>query len=654
MAISNLCEALEPRRMLAAQAPFDGPHVPDQRVEAEAFDVGGNGVSYFDTTAGNAGDSNVRPGEDVELYATTDYAGGSKVGQMQPGEWLEYTLDLARPGDFLVAVRLLNKRVDAGGLRVERVDGDALIRLADLAPVRGTDLNGDGQGNDGDFYTVRSLPVALAAGRVTLRFTATGAGGTAFNWFRLETPSPKGRGGVVNSNTLQGKVLVGYQGWFGTPASSDVVGFNHYGTGRRLAPDTVKVDFWPSVGEYKANAGEAGLTNSIPPTAATDFQNPDGSPAEVFDSASAATVRTHFEWMRDYGIDGVSLKRNAALFNDTPFSRETLRLRNLIVDAVKAESTRTGRVFAMHYDLSGSADGTISRVADDWEALVAGGLTSHGRYLKDGGRPVVSVFGVSNFDRRRDYQYDEVLQLVNRMKATGAKVIISPSHGWRGKLADDDGSGVTFEQVLMAADVVRPWTVNYAGNIVDVSRYATQLDADRVWLADRGKELQPVLYPGYSARNLQKNEKNRPDFENFYDSVPRRGGDFLWEQANAYDSVGARSAFVAMFDEMDEGTQILKVTPTPPQVADVPLLSYAADGVREDHYLHLTGKLTGVFQGANTMPAQPPRTTRTLGPLVSSGSSGPRQTLFPSIFSAVSLGRGEGTVFGKPDDLESR
>ena len=561
-------EPLERRRLLA-QIAFDGPHLIDRRVDAEDFDAGGNGVAYFDTSAGNSGDSPLRPGEDVELFTTSDYAGGSKIGLMQPGEWLEYTLTVGEPGEYVIAARLLDKIENSTGLDVGLVAGGAVTPLARLHAAGSPDLDGDGQANDQDFYTARTAPVALPAGQVTLRFTAPAPGNVAFNWFRVETPGPVG-GDVVDASTLEGKVLAGYQGWFGTPNSSGLLDYHHYGTGPALRPDNVTVDFWPAVDEYEANAAAPNLPNAIAPTAATVFDQPDGSPARVYDSASGAVIRTHFEWMRDYGIDGAYVKRNAPIFSGNVFADEKLRLRNLILNGVRHEAARTGRVFAVHYDLSGAPDGGVGRVADDWEALVAGGVTGDSRYLHDGGQPIVAVFGVSNFDGRRPYQYDEVLALAQRMKATGAKLILSPAQGWRNNLDHDDGSGVTFGQVLAEADVVRPWTVGYVGRGPDVRAYANQLDADRAWLEARGQELQPVFQAGYSARNLMKNERGRADFEDFLDIVPRRGGDFFWEQADAYDAVGARSAFVAMFDEIDEGTQIFKVDPTPPAGARRP------------------------------------------------------------------------------------
>lgn len=63
------------------------------KIQAEEFDISGEGLSYHDTTAGNFGGA-FRPSEDVDIISfsensTTYYA----VDAIETGEWLEYTVD---------------------------------------------------------------------------------------------------------------------------------------------------------------------------------------------------------------------------------------------------------------------------------------------------------------------------------------------------------------------------------------------------------------------------------------------------------------------------------------------------------------------------------------------------------------------------------
>src|SRR5690606_4091302 len=77
-----------------ARLPHGGEPAPiPGRIQAEAFDLGGGGVGYLDASAGNTGGA-FRPEEDVDIEATA--GGGFNVGWIEPGEWLNYTVDVRR------------------------------------------------------------------------------------------------------------------------------------------------------------------------------------------------------------------------------------------------------------------------------------------------------------------------------------------------------------------------------------------------------------------------------------------------------------------------------------------------------------------------------------------------------------------------------
>jgi hypothetical protein len=96
----------------------------------------------------------------------------------------------------------------------------------------------------------------------------------------------------------------------------------------------------------------------------------------------------------------------------------------------------------------------------------------------------------------------------------------------------------------------------------------------------------PVIYPGFSWDNLQRLP---PGTSN----IPRLGGDFLWDQFERVVALGNDMAKVAMFDEVDEGTAIFKVTNTPPQEAY--FVTY--EDLPSDWYLILTGEGTNLIRG---------------------------------------------------------
>ena len=61
------------------------------KVEAEEFDIGASGVTYYDTTNGNAG-GQFRTAEDVDIVGIADAGAGYAIDAIETGEWLRYTV----------------------------------------------------------------------------------------------------------------------------------------------------------------------------------------------------------------------------------------------------------------------------------------------------------------------------------------------------------------------------------------------------------------------------------------------------------------------------------------------------------------------------------------------------------------------------------
>ena len=89
------------------------------------------------------------------------------------------------------------------------------------------------------------------------------------------------------------------------------------------------------------------------------------------------------------------------------------------------------------------------------------------------------------------------------------------------------------------------------------------------------------------------------------DEIPRQKGRFLWKQFGEAKKAGATMVYVAMFDEMDEGTAIFKCTNDPPAGASQFL---TLEGLPSDHYLWLTGMGAKLVRGEiEATEALPPR-----------------------------------------------
>ena len=82
-------------------APFNGPHQVPGVLQAEDYDLGGEGVAYHDTIAGNQGGAYRTDDVDIERMQ----AGGDAIAYIRDGEWLSYTLSVASSGQYTTTFR---------------------------------------------------------------------------------------------------------------------------------------------------------------------------------------------------------------------------------------------------------------------------------------------------------------------------------------------------------------------------------------------------------------------------------------------------------------------------------------------------------------------------------------------------------------------
>src|SRR5579871_2087306 len=199
----------------------------------------------------------------------------------------------------------------------------------------------------------------------------------------LAVASGAGAQNTVDASTLDGKVLFGYQGWFRTPGDGSDVGWSHWSRGVPSA-ETMTVDLYPDLSEFDSK--------DLCPIPGETIG---AKPAYLFSSFNKNVVMRHFEWMKRYGLDGVLVQR---FLSDIPGSRAQGDgvLKNVMVAAEK-----TGRTFAIEYDISGAhADTMMEILQKDWNYLVNDlHVTANPRYLHHQGKPVVSVWGMGLSDR---------------------------------------------------------------------------------------------------------------------------------------------------------------------------------------------------------------------------------------------------------------
>ena len=93
---SNPLKILMPTYVSKVRKLFTGQAMAiPGKVEAENFDIGGEGFTYHDSDSKNISGA-YRPDEAIDIYERLD--GTYLVADNYPGEWLEYTVDIAEKG----------------------------------------------------------------------------------------------------------------------------------------------------------------------------------------------------------------------------------------------------------------------------------------------------------------------------------------------------------------------------------------------------------------------------------------------------------------------------------------------------------------------------------------------------------------------------
>lgn len=389
---------------------------------------------------------------------------------------------------------------------------------------------------------------------------------------------------AVDRSTLDGKVMCGYQGWFNCEGDGADLGWTHWGRRGVFGPDSVTVDLWPDVSGFSKD--------ELYPTG---FKRTDGRTASVFSSRNRKTVVRHFQWMREYGIDGAFLQRFA-----TELQHEARKLnRDVVLENVRAGARQAGRSYAVMYDLSGLPAGGVKTVLEDWKKLQSDlQLTDDEAYQYHDGKPVVAVWGVgfSGKNNPRKYSLAECRDLIEGLKNEDCSVMLGIPTGWRTQTRDAM-TDPQLHAVLKLADIVSPWTVGRYRNQEEVERHMRKhWRPDKRWCDQNELEYMPVVFPGFSWHNLHGGKLRE---------IPRQKGEFLWSQIVAVKEARCNMLYVAMFDEVDEGTAIFKCTNQPPTANGGKFIDY--EGLPSDFYLHLVGLAGKVLRGeiprTTTIPA---------------------------------------------------
>lgn len=393
----------------------------------------------------------------------------------------------------------------------------------------------------------------------------------------------------TNYPSYNGLVMAGYQGWF--RAEGDGTGSKRFAYGNEQVSN---IDMWPDVSEYEV-------------TYHTPFKLKNGETAKFFSSHDKSTVDLHFKWMQEYGIDGVFMQRFFSNVKDKDQASVSI-----LKNAFEAAS-KYNRAIALMYDLSGlKASGEdCSAIIEDWKRMVdelkITNQTGKKTYLHHNGKPVVTIWGVGFPDRPYNIRNIGLERLIDFLKYDpvygNCSVMLGVPTAWRSLNADCINDPYLHE-LIKKGDLLLPWTVQrYTGLLHnDMERLRDNTIDDMKWCKVNKVDYVPCVYPGFSWHNLSKQEF--PDDIKPVGSIPRQGGRFFWQQIVTTLNAGASMLYVAMFDEVNEGTAIFKGSNNPPRGNTVAFIDM--DGQPSDHYLWLTGEAAKILRNEKPLSVKLP------------------------------------------------
>lgn len=371
--------------------------------------------------------------------------------------------------------------------------------------------------------------------------------------------------GNITYNSYHGLVMAGYQGWFNAPDDGAGRGWAGYECVGKLEPGYAAFDFWPDVSEYE----------KVYPTS---FHFEDGSVACLPSPYDSTTVDTHFRWMKEYGLDGVFMQRFVRMIK----SEKGRNHFNHVLDNAMAAANHYDRAIDIMYDLTGIKPGEEQDLIADIKILADRyNLFNHAKnpsYLYHNGKPLVVVWGVGFVDHRA-YGLNEAQTIISALKGMGFSVMLGVPTFWR-ELKEDAGFNPRLHEIIKQCDIIMPWFVGRY-NEKSYGKFHKVIKDDLKWAEANHVEYAPLCFPGFSWENRT--------WTGHVQQIPRNKGKFFKKQLDFCVGSGAKMLYIAMFDEVNEGTAIYKISRRVPAPISGSTFIPLDEGMDPGYYMKLAG-----------------------------------------------------------------
>jgi hypothetical protein len=386
-------------------------------------------------------------------------------------------------------------------------------------------------------------------------------------------------------NELEYGAFYGYQGWHYAEGDGRVNANDWVHWFNNNIPDAENIhgDMWPDLREYDPDR----LYD-------TQMTYPDGETAALYSCFDYSTIDLHVKWMSEYGIKGCAVQRfTSSIDKPNKLEQGDKKIRDIMTACEKY-----GVKFWIMHDSGQGDEDEYNRITNDWKHLVENlDILQSPAYTWQNGLPVYGLWGIGV--NTRQWQPDDAARILDFFQAGDEEyrtyVVGGVPVNWRTN--PPQGWGPVFDRL----DMISPWRTIFN----DPDQYKLRMQADFAYCNERGIDYNPVVSPGASTKHLRFSEEMR-------NWKPRNGGHFLWKQAYEVCAMGSKFMYVAMFDEVDEGTAMYKLVETeedlPVGADQVPLNEDGYD-LPSDWYLQIGTEIQKMIEGTlsvtPTMPLTP-------------------------------------------------
>jgi alpha-glucosidase len=178
------------------EAPYGGTPWPiPGTIQAENFDIGGQGIAYYDTDTANDG-GQYRTTESVDIENCTDAGAGYDVGYTNAGEWENYMVNVTATGVYSIQTRIASP--NPGERMHIELDG---VNISGTIAVPNT-------GGYQTWQTVTATTPALTVGKHIMRIYME-TGGFNLNYVNFILNAPV----ITSSATVTGTVGTAFSGY---------------------------------------------------------------------------------------------------------------------------------------------------------------------------------------------------------------------------------------------------------------------------------------------------------------------------------------------------------------------------------------------------------------------------------------------------------